>query len=87
MAEVQDLRSKALSKLRKKRALKKQGFSYIAVNAGLILIWLINGMGYFWPIWPIVWWGLSLLIQAWKLTHPERGFSDDEIEAEMRQLN
>ena len=27
----------------------------------LIVIWAATGAGYFWPIWPILGWGLGLL--------------------------
>lgn len=40
---------------------------YSVVNVGLILIWLISGAGYFWPIWVIVGWGIGLGIHAFSL--------------------
>jgi class 3 adenylate cyclase len=33
---------------------------YLAVNAGLIGIWAASGGGYFWPVWPILGWGIGL---------------------------
>ena len=42
-------------------------YTYIIVNGGLVLVWLFSGAGYFWPIWPIGIWGISLLIKASKL--------------------
>lgn len=33
---------------------------YIVVNAFLVLVWLVTGAGYFWPIWPILGWGLGV---------------------------
>ncbi len=48
--------------------------SYAIVNAGLVLIWLLTGAGYFWPIWPIVVWGISLLIKASKLEIIDHSF-------------
>ncbi|HGY5557111.1 MAG: hypothetical protein AB8A40_11200 [Prochlorococcus sp.] len=36
-------------------------------------------------MWSILGWGISLSIQSWKLTHPERDFSNEQIEAEMRR--
>jgi fatty acid desaturase len=32
--------------------------NYLAVSALLIVIWALTGAGYFWPIWPILGWGL-----------------------------
>ncbi|MFL0728071.1 MAG: hypothetical protein AB8B44_09545 [Prochlorococcus sp.] len=36
-------------------------------------------------MWSILGWGISLSIHSWKLTHPERDFSNEQIEAEMRR--
>ena len=63
----------------------KQFQTYAVVNAALIVIWLAIGMGYFWPIQSILGQGIYLSIQSWKLTHPERDFCNEEIEAEMRR--
>src|SRR5215208_193067 len=32
---------------------------FLAVNLLLIAIWAATGGGYFWPIWPLLGWGLS----------------------------
>jgi hypothetical protein len=39
-------------------------FAYLAVNAGLVVIWALTGMGYFWPVWPLLGWGVGLLADA-----------------------
>ena len=41
--------------------LPTQLISYLAVIAGLWLIWALTGAGYPWPIWPMLGWGLGLL--------------------------
>jgi class 3 adenylate cyclase len=33
---------------------------YIVVNVMLIAIWAVAGGGYFWPIWPILGWGIGV---------------------------
>ena len=35
--------------------------SYLAVIAGLWLIWALTGADYPWPIWPMLGWGIGLL--------------------------
>jgi|SaaInlV_200m_DNA_6_1039755.scaffolds.fasta_scaffold15217_3 hypothetical protein len=37
---------------------------YVAANLLFILIWLLSGAGYFWPIWVILGWGIPLFLQA-----------------------
>jgi DUF1707 SHOCT-like domain/2TM domain len=34
---------------------------YVGVSLMLVAIWALTGMGYFWPIWPILGWGSSFL--------------------------
>jgi len=33
---------------------------YVLVNMFLVLVWAATGGGYFWPIWPILGWGLGV---------------------------
>ena len=35
--------------------------SYLAVIAGLWLIWALTGFGHPWPVWPMLGWGLGIL--------------------------
>ena len=34
---------------------------YVSVSLLLVAIWALTGMGYFWPVWPIVGWGLFVV--------------------------
>jgi hypothetical protein len=34
--------------------------AYLSVNAMLVVIWLLTGAGYPWPIWPAMGWGIGL---------------------------
>ena len=35
---------------------------YVLVNIGLVFVWQATGAGFFWPIFPIVFWGLGVLL-------------------------
>lgn len=35
--------------------------SYLWVMALLVGIWLVTGMGYLWPIWPALGWGIAIV--------------------------
>lgn len=35
--------------------------AFVAVNLVLVAVWALSGGGYFWPIWPILGWGLGLV--------------------------
>ncbi len=41
--------------------------AYLFLNAAFVILWLLAGGGYFWPIWPIIVWFVSLAIKASKL--------------------
>jgi hypothetical protein len=38
--------------------------AYIAVNLMLVAIWALTGAGYFWPLWPIVGWGVGVIADS-----------------------
>jgi hypothetical protein len=35
--------------------------AYVATMALLVAIWALTGAGYFWPIWPMLGWGIGVL--------------------------
>jgi hypothetical protein len=35
--------------------------SWIATSALLVAIWALTGMGYFWPVWPVLGWGVFVV--------------------------
>ena len=45
--------------------------TFLLVQALLVTIWALTGMGYFWPLWPILGWGLFAVPGAGcALRHP-----------------
>jgi signal transduction histidine kinase len=51
--------------LTRRRAVLIHAIVYGGLNLLLILIWLVTGHGYFWPMWALLGLGLPLLIHAW----------------------
>ena len=74
----------AIERIQAKRAFWRHATIYVAVNLLLIAIWAITSRGYFWPIWPILGWGVGLGANYRKvfLTRP---ISDDEIRRELEK--
>jgi hypothetical protein len=35
--------------------------TFLATSVLLVAIWALTGMGYFWPVWPILGWGVFAL--------------------------
>jgi hypothetical protein len=58
--------------LQQRRNLRSSLVGYAAINAMLLLIWLVTciatgDLQYFWPIWPMLGMGIGVIAQAWKL--------------------
>ncbi len=51
----------------KLKAFYNEFYSFLIVGAFSILIWLLAGAGYFWPVWILVLWGGPLFFKASKL--------------------
>ena len=50
----------AIERIQAKRGFGVHATVYVAVNLLLIAVWAITSRGYFWPIWPILGWGVGL---------------------------
>lgn len=47
--------------------------TYVTIMVFLIAIWAITGAGYFWPIWPILGWGIGVVLDVLHVqTHHDR---------------
>jgi hypothetical protein len=52
-------------------AFQRHLFTYAWVNALLVVIWaLTNFGGYFWPVWPLLGWGIGLASHAFSAYGP-----------------
>lgn len=78
------LRKKAIERIEERRAFQWHLASYVVVNAALVLIWLLTGGDYFWPIWPMLGWGVGLAFHA--IAYVKGEITEDEIGAEVERL-
>ena len=60
-------RDAAIARLRAKRSFGNQVVAYLGVNIMLVVVWLLAGGGFFWPVFVAVGWGAALVAQAWSL--------------------
>jgi hypothetical protein len=79
------LRDQAISRLKKKRDFATHLVVYVLVNAFLVAIWAFTGADFFWPIFPILGWGIGLGANAWDV-YGRKPISESEIEQEMSRL-
>ncbi len=65
---------------KRRTAFKISAFSYVTVNLMLIAIWYFtSGPGSnFWPIWPILGWGLGIATQYFHAYHGSEIFSSQK---------
>src|SRR2546430_2643294 len=56
-----ELREQAIRSLKKKQDLRSHVVAYVLVNLLLVGIWIATGAGFFWPIFPIIGWGIAVL--------------------------
>ena len=49
---------------RERRDVREHVRSYVLVMLLLVAIWALTGAGYFWPVWPMLGWGIGVLSHA-----------------------
>jgi hypothetical protein len=81
----QELRKLAVSRLRKKRDFGTHIVVYVIVNAMLVGIWAVTGAGFFWPIFPILGWGIGVAANAWDV-YGRKPITEDEVQRETERL-
>ena len=80
-----ELREQAILQLKKKRDFRTHIFIYVMVNAMLVVIWAVTGAGFFWPVFPIIGWGIGVAANAWDV-YARKPISEDEIRRETDRL-
>lgn len=60
------LREHALERVKKRRDFWPHLLVYVMVNALTVVVWfLADSSGFFWPIFLIAGWGIGLVMHAW----------------------
>lgn len=78
------LRTAALKRIKKKRDFGAHVLAYVLVNALLIGIWAMSSDGFFWPIFPIMGWGIGIAFNAWDVYRGDP--TEAEIAREMERI-
>lgn len=80
-----DARKLALKRIKARRDFASHLVTYVVVNAFLVVVWWVtNPEGYFWPVWPIAGWGIAVVLNAWEV-FGRRPITEDDIDREMRR--
>jgi uncharacterized ion transporter superfamily protein YfcC len=80
-----ELREQAILQLKKKRDFRTHIVIYVLVNTMLVVIWAVTGAGFFWPVFPILGWGVGVGANAWDV-YGRKPLSEDEIQREAQRL-
>jgi hypothetical protein len=81
-----ELRQRALQQLKKRHDFFGHLLVYTLVNAFIVLIWaLTDGHDFFWPVFPIVGWGIGVIMNAWDV-FGSHGYDEHRIQREMEHL-
>jgi hypothetical protein len=84
VASERQLRKEAVARINKKHEFASHLVVYLMVNLLLVAIWATTGAGFFWPVFPLMGWGIGLVAHAWETFR--RPPSEQQIEREMERL-
>lgn len=79
-----DLRRLAVKRLRDRRGLQAHTLAYVMLNIFLVAVWAGTGGGIFWPLFPLLGWGIGLGFNVWAVVSPEP--TEERIRAEMQRI-
>ncbi len=65
LAGDERLRERAVGRLKKQADFRLHFMIYLLVNGFLVVIWLMSGVPFFWPVFPIFGWGIGVAANAW----------------------
>ena len=76
-----ELRAMALRHLEAVKEFRIHLTVYVAVIGFLVVVWVLSGAGYFWPVWPAAAWGLGLGLHGASLLW-DKDPTEEQIAAE-----
>jgi hypothetical protein len=80
------LRERAIKRLKKRRDFSGHLLVFVLVNAFFVVIWaMTNPDGFFWPVFPIVGWGIGVVLNAWDVYRNDE-FDEEQIRREIERL-
>jgi hypothetical protein len=81
----QAARDRAVTQLKKRRDFRGHLLVYVLVNTFLVVIWAVTGAhGFFWPVFPIVGWGIGVVMNAWDVYWRPR-ITEGDIQREIER--
>lgn len=82
---TEEERQWAIRRIRAKRGFWIHLSVYLAVNALLVVIWATTTAAYFWPVWPILGWGIGVVAHGVSVFVGSSKISEDRIDRELHR--
>jgi hypothetical protein len=76
----------AIKRIRAKRGFWIHSSVYLVVNAALVLIWALTDTSYFWPVWPMLGWGIGVVAHAVSVFVGSPKISEERINREVQRF-
>lgn len=80
---TEEQRQRAVRRIRAKREFWVHFAVYLAVNALLVVIWAMTSAAHFWPVWPILGWGIAIIVHAVRVYGGSSEISEAQIDREL----
>jgi 2TM domain len=80
-----DARARAVARLKKKSEFRDHFLAYLVVNGAIVAIWIVTGAHFFWPIIPMVVWGIGLIFHA-RDVYGHKEISETDIRQEIERM-
>jgi uncharacterized ion transporter superfamily protein YfcC len=87
MPEREELRERAVRQLKKKSDFRIHLLIYLMVNAFLVVIWAMTNAGFFWPVIPILGWGIGVVANAWDAYGGGDSPTESQINREIERMS
>jgi hypothetical protein len=81
---TEDQRQWAIRRIRAKRGFLTHLAVYLAVNVLLVLIWAMTSATHFWPVWPMLGWGIGVVAHAVSVYFGPSEISEAQIDRELQ---
>lgn len=81
----QQRRQRAIKRVQEKNGFKAHLVVYLLVNAMLVVVWVVVGRGFFWPIFVMGFWGIGLIMNGYAAYRGDV-VTEEQIEREMKTL-
>jgi hypothetical protein len=81
---TEEERQWAIRRIRAKRGFWIHLSVYLAVNALLVVVWTVTSAAYFWPMWPLLGWGIGVVAHGMSVFLGPSRISEERIDRELQ---